>query len=166
MTRSSGSGVVLAVLLNPPEITPGTRTRNAVALAAKVLGYESVTIANLSQVATPSVIELNEMSCELSWLDARPPIVSALHQADGVLAAWGIAGMSGAGRRVRQAQADWLASEALAVGISSVWTVGGEPRHPSRWHQYVSDRHGRTTGGTFEQRLAQVLERVQLLAST
>lgn len=49
-------------------------------------------------------------------------------------------------------------------GITAFWMVGGEPRHPSRWHQFVSDKHGRTTGGTFEERLVQVLVEVPLPA--
>jgi hypothetical protein len=40
--------------------------------------------------------------------------------------------------------------------------LGGEPRHPSRWHQYVSDKYGRTSGGTFEERIKQVLVAVPL----
>jgi hypothetical protein len=54
--------------------------------------------------------------------------------------------------------------EAIRAGISNIWMVGGEPRHPSRWHQFVSDKYSRTTGGSFEERLDQVLESVPMSA--
>lgn len=84
----------------------------------------------------------------------------ALEGATGMLAGWGVAGLSGQARRLMQAQVAWLAERSAALGIDTFWTVGGEARHPSRWHQYVSDKYGRTSGGTFEERLKQVLVEV------
>jgi hypothetical protein len=48
------------------------------------------------------------------------------------------------------------------IGNDCIWTLNGEPRHPSRWDQYVSDRHGRASGATFSERIAQVLTSVPL----
>jgi len=153
--------VLLAVLLNPPSSTTGVRTRNAVNLAGKVLGFQRTEIVNLVATATPTVLELNDQPLD-AWLDARPHLSEGLRIASSLLAGWGTTGLSGAARAARANQVDWLLDEAADAGIDGLWTVGGRPRHPSRWHQYVSDRHGRTTDGSFAQRLGQVLTKLPL----
>ena len=155
---------LVAVLLNPPATTAGTRSRNAVARAASVLGYDRAVMANLCAVATPSVVELNDHGRD-GWDRARAELESALTGADALLAGWGVAGLTGDAGRWMRAQVEWLSERAVASGISRLWMVGGEPRHPSRWHQYVSDKHGRTAGGTFEERLAQVLVEVPVVST-
>jgi hypothetical protein len=159
-SRNDG-GVLIAVLLNPPEHTSGVRSRNAVARAAVVLGHGEVRVVNLCAEPTASVTELHHVD-RVSWMRARSEIEGALKNATAVLGAWGVAGVAGATRRDLQAQIDWLYGQALQVGIERVWMVGGEPRHPSRWHQYVSDKYRRTTGGSFEERLAQVMVAVPI----
>jgi hypothetical protein len=165
MTMSEGSGVLLAVLLNPPGSTSGTRTRNAVERSGRVLGFRSVKIANLCNVATPTVVELNTLGDGDCWHQAREQLTGALRGAEGLLAGWGVAGISGGARRARQAQVDWLYSRARETGIDTIWMVGGEPRHPSRWHQFVSDKYRRTSGGTFEERLGQVMVAMSIAAA-
>ena len=154
--------MLVAVLLNPPEHTSGIRSRNAVARAAAVLGHGEVRIVNLCSEPTASVAELHHVD-RVSWERARSELRGALTGAKAVLGAWGVAGPA---RRDLQAQIDWLYGQALQVGIERVWMVGGEPRHPSRWHQYVSDKYMRTTGGSFEERLAQVLVAVPIRRAT
>jgi hypothetical protein len=122
-----------------------------------VLGYEAVEIVNLCVRPTASIAELGLGEMVDGWLDARDRLTLALKTADGLLAGWGVAGLAGSAQRHRDEQVAWLRAEASRAGFSSIWMVGGEPRHPSRWHQYVSDKYGRTTGGTFEDRLFQVL---------
>src|SRR4051794_40950148 len=163
---TDSSGILLAVLLNPPGTTSGVRTRNAVASATRVLGYNTVKIANLCTVATPSVVELNDLEQCRGWTAARDELAKAVRSAEGLLAGWGVSGTTGDTRRAREDQVAWLYREAAAAGIEQVWMLGSEPRHPSRWHQWVSDRYGRTSGGTFEQRLAQVLKPVPITPST
>jgi hypothetical protein len=162
MTTSSSPGVLVAILLNPPASTPGTRTRNAVERAARVLGYESVEIANLCPRATSTVVELNTVEHRQEWLEGRDDLARALRRASSLLAGWGVSGMTGDAGRARQSQVEWLLNEAVDMGFDNVWMVGGQPRHPSRWHQYVSDKHGRTSGGTLEERLAEVLQAVPI----
>ena len=91
------------------------------------------------------------------WLAARPRLVDALQEADLLLAAWGLHALHGPARLRRAEQLSWLQGEARAHGHVNAWCVGGKPRHPSRWHQYVSDRHGRTSGGPPADRLREVL---------
>jgi hypothetical protein len=157
--------VLVAVLLNPPEHTSGVRSRNAVARAATVLGHEEVRVVNLCAEPTASVIELHQVD-RVSWERARSQLGGALTGATAILGAWGVAGIAGPIRRDLQAQIDWLYGQALQVGIERVWMVGGEPRHPSRWHQYVADKYRRTTGGSFEERLAQVMVSVPIRRAT
>ena len=154
-------GTLLAVLLNPPARTAGVRSRNAVTRAARVLGHDRVVFANLCAIATPTVVELNGLGCE-GWDLARSELEPLLAETSAVIAGWGVAGLVGeAARRMRE-QVAWLSRRAGDAGIRGLWMVGGEPRHPSRWHQYVSDKYGRTTGGTFEERIAQVMSLVPL----
>jgi hypothetical protein len=131
-----------------------------------VLGFESVKIANLCSLATPSVVELNALGNFEGWHEVRTELSQALDGAAGLLAGWGITGLTGDARRARQTQVNWLCSAALGTGIDTIWMVGGKPRHPSRWHQFVSDKYGRTTGGTFEERLAQVMVKECISAAT
>lgn len=147
---------LVAVLLNPPAQSSGVRSRNAVYRAARVLGYDDVVMTNLCSIATPSIVEVNGLGYE-AWTSARRELELAVQSGAGVLAAWGVGGLRGDARRWLRAQVEWLVDCAGTDGIHSFWMVGGEPRHPSRWHQYVSDKHGRTRGGSFDERLAQVL---------
>jgi hypothetical protein len=163
--RSTGRGLLIAVLLNRPKSTSGARTRNAVAAAARVLKYESVEVVNLYSEATSSISDLNRSATIDGWLRARSELSSALGRATGVLGGWGVAGLTGPALRGQNEQVAWLRLEAIRAGVSAIWMVGGEPRHPSRWHQFVSDKYGRTTGGSLEERLDQVLGSVPITSS-
>lgn len=162
--QSDDRRLLVAVLLNRPRTTSGARTRNAVA-AARVLRYRSVEVVNLYSDATSSMSELNRSSTLDGWLRARRELSCALEHATGVLGGWGVAGLTGAALRDQNEQVAWLQLEAIRAGVSNIWMVGGEPRHPSRWHQFVSDKYSRTTGGSFEERLEQVLESIPIAAS-
>lgn len=155
---------LLAVLLNPPRSTSGVRTLGAVRRAATVLGFRDLMIANLFPDRTTDVWELNHLDSHSPWSANQRWIAEQLDSADGILAGWGVAGASGAFRRERNRRAQWLLSAAAAAGHETIWMVGGEPRHPSRWHQFVADAHRRTSGGSFEDRLAEVLVAVPTLA--
>lgn len=154
---------LLAVLLNPPQTTSGVRTRRAVERAGRVLGYDGVTIVNLCPENTRSVVELNGTALtEHGLATARDEIRDNLRSASGLLGAWGVSGLSGPARRAREEQVSWLYAQAWESGVTHAWMVGGQPRHPSRWHQYVSDRYRRTPGGGFAERLQSVLVAVPI----
>lgn len=161
-TAAAGHGKLVAILLNPPLESTGNRSRNAVGKVSQLLGYKSVEVVNLHTEPTSSNAELGLRETLEGWLQARRNLGIALRSADALIGAWGVAGLAGPAQRERKQQVAWLRAEASRIGFDSIWMVGGEPRHPSRWHQYVSDKHGRTTGGTFEERLGQVVVRVPL----
>lgn len=127
-----------------------------------MLGFEHVKTTNLFTEATPTVVELNRNTGFAPWSVTQDEIEALLCGVGGVLAAWGVSGASGRLRREREKRGAWLLARAAAYGHTSVWMVGGEPRHPSRWHQYVADKHQRTLGGTPGERLAQVLVAVSV----
>jgi hypothetical protein len=164
---SSASGRRLgAVLLNPPTGS-GRATHRHLEVAAELLGCDSVQIANLNDAATPSVVELNRTGREWTgWAAARRSLTALVADSDEILVGWGVSGLSGLAARHRTAQTTWLFDRLHAAGRCEIWTVGGEPRHPSRWHQYVSDRHGRASGDTFSDRLQTVLLRAAIREKT
>lgn len=146
-----------AVLLNPP-LTSGTRTRSAVSRAAELLGGYGVTIANLVNVATSSssALSITGIPSE-EWIAARPSLSRAVSDSQALLFGWGLTSGLGRARRAAEEQIEWLLAEASRAGHHGAWTVG-DARHPSRWHQYTADLHGRTSGGSPEARLLEVLE--------
>lgn len=153
----------LLVLLASPPVTSGRRTLSRLASLPQVLPCSSVTIANLYSTPAIDLPALSEVGASPDgWLRARGPINEALANCDEIMAAWGLFALAGPARRHRSEQLSWLLAAASSNGIDHVWTIEGQPRHPSRWHQYVSDVHQRTAGGTFEERLRQVLIKVPL----
>ena len=154
---------LLAVLLNPPSASSGNRSRGAVRRAAETLGYPGYVIVNLFAEPTATVIDLNDIdTSEASWNATQVQLEAHIAEAGGILAAWGIAGASAQLRREQRRRSDWILGAARELGHTNAWTVGGQPRHPSRWHQYVADKYGRAVGPTFQVRLSQVLESVPL----
>lgn len=159
--RHGGGLTLLAVLANPT-LTPRSRTERQVEVAAQLLGFEVVELGNVFNIPSPSSRDISHLgAAETGWVSARENLEDALRRADGVLVAFGSINASGTARVHLAAQLDWLSSRLQASPALDTWQVGSA-RHPSRWHQYVSDVHGRTAGGSFPQRLAQVLHPVPL----
>ena len=148
--------ILLAVLASPPT-TSGTRTITKVREAATLLGCDAIRVENLCSLPANNLRALTATAVNSGpWLDARAGLTAGLQTADLVLAGWGLDCLSGPARLRRAEQLAWVRSKSIQQGRERFWTIGGQPRHPSRWHQYVSDVHGRTSGGTFSERLAQV----------
>lgn len=129
-------------------------------VAADVLDCDGVQIANLFAIPTRSVTEINEAGRSATgWEAARPALEQALNTSAELVAGWGVSGLHGLAAAHFQAQTSWLHNWFCDGSRPPwIWTLNGEARHPSRWHQYVSDRHGRASGATFRERLASVLE--------
>ncbi len=132
-----------------------------------LLGCDRLVVVNLYARPARDLPELQVVAAVVDgWLEARPGLLGALDEGGLLLAAWGLIKLRGEAGRYQREQLAWLRMHASAVGSGTAWTVGGEARHPSRWHQYVSDRHGRTRGGAPEERLRQVLQRQGLAQLT
>lgn len=155
-SRGATARPLLAVLANPT-LSPKSRSAERVRLAARILGSEQVRIANLFALPSASSKEIGVLGYEAQgWELARIDLGEAIADTDQVLLGFGTIPVGGAARRHLEEQLQWLAERLRAHGKESVWQVG-QARHPSRWHQYVSDRHRRTSGGSFEVRLREVL---------
>lgn len=150
--------VLGAILINPPLGSGGATLRHLEALR-EVLECDLVQIANLLSVPTVSTDDIREAGVRLgSWRRARPQVRNLLQSADHIVLGWGLGGISGIARQHFNAQVRWVEQELARRGEGvPVWTIGDGPRHPSRWHQYVSDRHGRTAQGSLQDRLRSVL---------
>ena len=154
---------MLAAVLASPPTTTGTRTRNKTEAALQVTGNDRLVIANLFQPPAANLPSLTQEGRDPDgWLAARPALERALDDADELLIGWGLDRLTGPARHHRAAQIQWVLETADQHGYTHAWTVGGEPRHPSRWHQYVADKYDRAGQGTFVERLGRVLVRVPL----
>lgn len=145
---------MLAVLASPPLATTGDRTRARLRLAANLLSYDQIEIVNLIDTATASVIEISTVGADADpWLRARTSIEDAIHRADAVLLGWGQSQPGGSARRHHRRQIEWLGAHVRARAVPA-WTVGGTPRHPSRWQRYT---HRAFPGVEFGEALRQAL---------
>lgn len=150
------TGRLCAVLLSPP-VTSGVRTRNAVRRAGEVLGLREFVIVNLITVPTDDSTDVARFRPTLPELtESRSRLAEAVPASDALLFGWGLLSGFGPSRTWVREQIDWLLHMALGSGHEYAWTVG-EARHPSRWHQYTSDKHSRTEGGDANARLRAVL---------
>jgi hypothetical protein len=133
VARVDSESVLLAVLASPPATTSGARTRHRLGLACYALGYERVEVVNLFSRATSNVLDIATLGvAEAAWKEGRPGIVAGLNLADAVLLGWGATEPIGAARQHHRAQVAWLRTELRERGLVG-WTVGGTPRHPSRF---------------------------------
>lgn len=114
-------------------------------------------MTNLFSIPTQDIPAISQLGAAADgWWDARPSLELALDDADVVLAGWGLDRLTGSAREHRTQQLAWVEARWRAAGHDRAFCVDGG-RHPSRWHQYVSDRHARVGGGSFEERLRKVL---------
>ncbi|MGC5223722.1 DUF1643 domain-containing protein [Micromonospora sp. DT81.3] len=131
---------LVAILATPPLATSGTRTRRRLERLAPLLGCEQVVIANLLRTPTADVIAISSVgAAQKDWVQSRQGILDAIHLADHVLLAWGTTEPTGTARNHHRDQVEWVL-DAVARCSVPVWTVGGTPRHPSRWQRFTS-RH-------------------------
>ena len=157
---------LLVVLASPPTTT-GQRTLSRLTSLPAVVPCSVVSVANLYANPARDLPALSLVGGKVDgWLEAREQLRHELASCDEMMAAWGLLALTGTARQHRSDQVRWLLELAAQQGHTQVWTIGGQPRHPSRWHQYVSDVHGRTQGGSFEDRLREVLVQVPLSSLT
>ncbi|MYT76748.1 DUF1643 domain-containing protein [Streptomyces sp. SID8364] len=155
--QASDQRILCAILLNPP-LRPAEATishRNLI-VALPLTGCSRLKIANLVDLPSKDQVELASLEVtEQDLARSRPLLSAAIEDADEVLFAWGTKKLAGTSGRLLDEQAKWMRS--LVKPSQRVWMVGGTPRHPSRWRQFVGPEKQRVTGPTFEARLAKVL---------
>jgi hypothetical protein len=125
-----------AVLANPP-LTEGERTLRRVAMAAELLGFEQVVIANFFAIASRGTGAIAVLGAgEDGWLDARAVLARQLDMAQGVLLAYGRTAPAGEAGLHFLRQVEWLGTRIAARSLPA-WHVGDGPRHPSRWQRWT-----------------------------
>jgi hypothetical protein len=163
-SRPNNHGILCVVLACPPT-TNGVRTLRMVGRVAEVMGYNEIRHVNLFSWASRDLRDLGRQGADAAgWLEARAPLARTLTQTDALLCAWGVVEPSGIARQHHRDQLNWFLTAARDLGFKTAMTIGGAPRHPSRWHQYVSDRHGRAGSGTTVDRLNRVLVSLPILS--
>lgn len=131
---------LLAVLTNPP-LTDGRRTLNRVTLAARLLGFDRVVVANLFALPSHATGAITELGVSPhGWVTARSSLTDHLGSSDGVLLAFGVTAPSGPARDHFRSQVRWLIERTVSLGLPT-WQVGDGPRHPSRWQRWTSRTH-------------------------
>lgn len=141
MPFTNHTTTLAAVLATPPLRTSGARTLGRLQLATNIIGIDSVTVANLLGVATRDVLDIAHVGQEAGpWLASREDLAAHLAGASAVLLAWGTTKPSGPARHHHQAQVAWVTNAIKTLGLPC-WTVGGTPRHPSRWQRYTARTH-------------------------
>lgn len=128
-------GHLVAVLHSPP-LGSGIRTLRRVDIAREALGCAKVSVANLYAFPLSNANRLASEGMSEGWEQARDDIRRALMVTDtsDVLLAYGIQSPSGTQRDLHRAQLAWLEGELSRYDLR-VWTFGGSPYHPSRWHR-------------------------------
>src|SRR4051794_31018520 len=145
---------LLAILASPPLATSGSRTRARLTLAARLIGCDTFAVANLISIPTTDVLDISVVGHEkASWCDARIRLAAQLDDAEDVLLGWGCTEPVGAARKHHRSQVAWLRTEVSRHGFRP-WTLGGKPRHPSRWQRYTARYHN---GLPFVDALAEAL---------
>lgn len=126
-----------AVLMNPP-LTDGQRTRKRVELLLEILGGGSIIIVNLFPTATRSVLDIPrvEQSQQL-WQATRLEIETSIELCDRVLLAYGLQAPRKPAASYYHEQVAWLQTIIAQLEKPTI-TVGGLPRHPSRWQRFTS----------------------------
>ena len=132
----SGARHLVVIGSNPPT-TSGQRTLRRVELAREILGFQTVEVINLFPLPTYRTTGISQVGQTIEgWGQARREIRASIAGASAVLLAYGVGHPTGAARHHHRSQVAWLDELLVAEGIAA-WWVGGEPRHPSRWHRYT-----------------------------
>ena len=142
----------LVAILHSAPLGDGTRTLRRVETARDFLGCESTTVANLYPATLPNTNAFPVLDDESIWEQGRAGILDALDLDDAaaVLLGYGVSPPTGRQRKNYLQQVKWVEDE-LATRDIPVWTFGGRPAHPSRWHRIV---HRESPGETVESAIA------------
>ncbi|MGW5155132.1 DUF1643 domain-containing protein [Nonomuraea wenchangensis] len=156
-----------AVLLNPPVGTPvQTPTYKNLVSALSVIGCDLLEVVNLLDIPSKGLDALGDARVEVAdIMRSREAIEASMGRAHELLFAWGTSVVRGRYANILAEQIAWVHRLAHNSDIREVWMLAGDPRHPSRWRQYVGPQKGRISGNTFEERLAKALVRYPLTST-
>jgi hypothetical protein len=134
----SGAGTTLLVVLsNPPLTTTGDRTLRRIALFKELFEVEALITANLFSIPTYRTGNLTDAGqAPDGWLGARSDLSVAIGSCTAVLLAYGAQEPSGSARIHFRYQVK-MARDLMSTRNLPVWTVGGRPLHPTRWHRHT-----------------------------
>lgn len=161
----NGGGRLTAILLNPPlgRDPTCTVTYQTLLETLPVFACDTLAIVNLFAVPTRDLPGVNEAGGRADgWLRARRDLTRTLAKADCIVAAWGVGGLAGDARRNLAWQVAWVSRVAHELGHRLWWQIGGRPRHPSRWRQYVGPTRGVATGSNYADRIRSVIVAVPI----
>lgn len=158
MEGSSSPPPLAAFLLNPPTGT-GCRTVGRLGVAAEILGCAgAIRIANLVDQPTKGLHDLAvEATDPQHWDDSFQKLFGVFTEPHTPLIGWGVSRPPGIVGQYAARQQERVLRGLLASGHTAAWTLLGQPRHPSRWHQFTSEKYPHATGTGFVERLRSVL---------
>lgn len=132
---------LLVILSNPPLSTTGDRTLRRIALLQELFGIDATLTANLFSIPTYRTGGLSDVGqASDGWLAARGQLSDAIDNCTAVLLAYGAQEPSGSARRHFRDQVK-LARDLMSARNLPVWTTGGRPLHPSRWHRHTHSNY-------------------------
>lgn len=123
-----------------PSLGPALPHHEPTQLAADLLGFARVEVANLFAESSQTTNEIALLGAtESGWLSARQSLMDCITGAEGVLLAYGAAEPTGTARAHFRSQIEWL-RDRIATSRLPVWQVGDGPRDPSRWQRWTIQR--------------------------
>ena len=110
-------------------------------MASEIIGCDDFVVVNMFPYPTRNITDIALLGKESqAWTVARPVVIAELARCSEVLLGYGVSEPVGQARLHHREQAKWILRLLDGLG-RPVWTVGGEPRHPSRWQRYTSRAH-------------------------
>jgi hypothetical protein len=110
-------------------------------MASEIIGCDDYVVVNLFPRPTRNVTEIALLGKDPQvWVEARPTVVAGLATCNEVLLGYRLSEPGGEARLHHRDQTTWIISVLQGLGRSA-WTVGGRPRHPSRWQRHTSRAH-------------------------
>ncbi|WP_282580688.1 DUF1643 domain-containing protein [Microbacterium aurugineum] len=158
--EGSEDSSVCVLMLNPSLDEKRSTSYAVLEVVSERKGWNMIEIANLFPVHTRNSKLLAATSLNRSDIfSARPRIDAAIARCAEVLFAWGVAPLPGIAGRLYREQVEWVISRTAHYGHEDAWMMGGEPRHPSRWRQYVGPQRAIVSGVSTAERLERALVR-------
>lgn len=155
----SNSRNLTAILHSAPP-GKGVRTLQRVEIAQVALACNTYSVANLYPAVLPNSNALSQGTQDEVWEQGREDILRELIRSDtkDVLLGYGVQVPIGEQRFKYREQVSWLHRQLLDQGLR-VWTFGGRPSHPSRWHRHT---HKHAAGDSMEDSVRRFLTQFEV----